>query len=129
MKISEIFKFTSKFRCLKSCKCGIQRAPTYKEILVQNTCHSICNLECMEIEDFSKQAQCYSHCGCKCNKVCLESCEGLKDDLVCKLNCGCIPSKDEIINKKTKSTEETTNYKTTEVKTPYQTQEKKETES
>lgn len=47
----------------------------------------------MELKTVQEQNLCYSQCGCKCNKVCLESCEGLKTDLFCKLNCGCTPSK------------------------------------
>ena len=35
------------------------------------------------------QQSCYSECACSCNKVCLESCEGLEENAFCKVGCGC----------------------------------------
>jgi hypothetical protein len=54
----------------------------------------------MEMTNPIKQSQCYSQCGWKCNTVCLESCEDIDDDLLCKINCGCTPSKKDIIEEK-----------------------------
>lgn len=59
----------------------------------------MCNAECLSELNPIKQSKCYDECGCKCNKVCLESCEGLDEDILCKLNCGCTPSKEEIVNR------------------------------
>lgn len=74
----------------------------------------MCNAECLQLLNPLEQAQCYDQCGCQCNKVCLESCEGVDEDILCKLNCGCTPTKEDIVNRD--KPEPAADLKTTDVK-------------
>jgi hypothetical protein len=55
----------------------------------------------------------------------MESCEGVENDMLCRLNCGCTPTKQEIIAEKKAEDEE---VKTEEKPTEEKTTEEKSTE-
>lgn len=54
-----------------------------------------------------KADQCFAGCSCKCNQVCLESCEDTENPFACRLSCGCTPSEQDIIHRDDPPEEET----------------------
>ena len=54
-----------------------------------------------------KADRCFSGCGCKCNDLCLESCEDTENPFACRLSCGCTPSEQDIIHREDEEEEVT----------------------
>lgn len=94
VKIFKILKAC--FSCLKSCKCGVTKPPTFAETIQSNVCYSTCNAECQMMADPMKSQAWFSACKCKCNTACTTGCDDVDNQVMCLMNCGCSSTEDLI---------------------------------